>query len=222
MLNNVEKEVVKALKHFNIKWKDISKYTGHTENSLKHFWRSYVAVQEIGPKPVIKKRITDGRVGLQIKAICSENPRMSIRDIEVELRKRIEPQTPTPKKSEIGRFLALNDLKMIKLKKKPLISNNNKWKRLNFAAYGIDNLEKLQYETLWSDETMVRKCPKDKEIYVRAHQSMQWDNLPLNYQIQNGGFSVMFWGCFSVFGTGPLVALEGNQNQHTYKKLLED
>ncbi len=41
-------------------------------------------------------------------------------------------------------------------------------------------------------------------------------------QIQAGGFSVMFWGCFSLYGTGPLVALEGNQNQHTYKELLEE
>jgi hypothetical protein len=32
----------------------------------------------------------------------------------------------------------------------------------------------------------------------------------------------MFWGCFSAFGLGPLVALEGNQNQHTYKDTLRD
>ena len=32
----------------------------------------------------------------------------------------------------------------------------------------------------------------------------------------------MFWGCFSAYGLGPLVALEGNQNQHTYTELLRE
>ena len=32
----------------------------------------------------------------------------------------------------------------------------------------------------------------------------------------------MFWRFFSAFGLGPLVALEGNQNQHTYLDTLRD
>jgi transposase len=64
--------------------------------------------------------------------------------------------------------------------------------------------------------------PKGQEIVYRCHSSVKKENLPVNSQIQNGGFSVMFWGCFSVLGLGPLVALEGNQNQHTYKELLKE
>ena len=33
---------------------------------------------------------------------------------------------------------------------------------------------------------------------------------------------MIFWGCISIYGVGPLVALEGSQNQHTYKDLLND
>ena len=32
----------------------------------------------------------------------------------------------------------------------------------------------------------------------------------------------MFWGCFSFLGMGPLVVVDGSQNQHSYLELLKD
>ena len=113
-------------------------------------------------------------------------------------------------------------MKVVKLLKKPLISERNIEKRKEFALLGLQNLTVLKQETIWSDETTVRKCPKDKQILYRCHLGEKMENLPVAQQIQAGGFSVMFWGCFSLYGTGPLVALEGTQNQHTYKDLLEE
>ena len=51
---------------------------------------------------------------------------------------------------------------MIKLLKKPLVSNRNQIKRVEFATNQLENLDKLMHETIWSDETSVRKLQKVK------------------------------------------------------------
>jgi len=166
--------------------------------------------------------MTDGRVGLLIKNITQSNPKLPLRDYPSALSSQLNDKTPCPSVSTIHKFLSLNGLRVVKLLKKPLISNKNIGKRLEFAKEGLQNVNVLKHETIWSDETTVRKCPKDKQILYRCHSSIKKENLPVAQQIQAGRFSVMFWGCFSLYGTGPRVALEGSQNQHTYKDLLEE
>jgi transposase len=59
-------------------------------------------------------------------------------------------------------------------------------------------------------------------LQIRVHSSVKKEDLPVNAQVHSGGFSVMFWGCFSKVGLGPLVALEGNMTGEKYIKLLQD
>ena len=116
-----------------------------------------------------------------------------------------------------------NHLQVIKLLKKPPLRVANIEKRLQFAENALRTpnfLRDLVTRTIWSDETTVRSMPQGQEVYFRCHTSVNKEDLPVNGQVQGGGFSVMFWGCFSLQGVGPLVALDGHQNQHTYKELL--
>ena len=95
-------------------------------------------------------------------------------------------------------------------------------KRVEFAremlSLGPDYLRRV----IWSDETTVRKCPKDKEKKIWTHKSVEKKDLPVNPQIHSGGFSVMFWGCFSFYGLGPLVALDDSMNASRYVDLLKE
>ncbi|CAG8835743.1 18988_t:CDS:2, partial [Gigaspora margarita] len=42
----------------------------------------------------------------------------------------------------------------------------------------------------------------------------------INTTVKYGGGSVMFWGCFSWWGVGPLVEVKGNMNSDSYVNVL--
>ena len=52
-----------------------------------------------------------------------------------------------------------------KLLKKPLLSARNMERRLAFAREHLSDIDLLISDTIWSDETCVRKMPKDKDLH---------------------------------------------------------
>jgi hypothetical protein len=222
MYTDEQVRIIKTLREDDVKWSTIAKAVQKSEGALMTWWNRNRLLVDLPPKTVVSKKKTAGRVGMQIKRLVNSNRKYTVREMEVLLQAANPDKKDLPKKSTINTYLLANDLVIVKLLKRPLLSQRNRQKRIEFAKKHLGNVDELIDATIWSDETTVRKCPKDKTITYRVHSSVEKESLPFNHQIQMGGFSVMFWGCISVWGIGPLVALEGNQNQHSYCEMLKN
>jgi hypothetical protein len=75
---------------------------------------------------------------------------------------------------------------------------------------------------IWSDETLVRQRPNSQEMRIRVQGSTSIHEENINPKVHSGGFGVMFWGCFSKFCLGPIVALEGTMKGSDYVNLLKE
>ena len=212
---------IRRMRERNIAWKDIAYVLETSKSAARMLMKRADDVAELGEKPVIIKSKFATPVVTKMKEVARDNPDMSIRDLAGELRK-IFPTKDVPSSSTIHRHLGQSGFKMVKVLKKTMIWPRNQAKRLNFcremAEYGPAYWESV----IWSDETTVRQMPQGKELVFRVHASVKKDSLPINPQIHSGGFSVMFWGCFSKMGLGPLVACDGMMNAEKYVELLRD
>jgi hypothetical protein len=103
-----------------------------------------------------------------------------------------------------------------------MIHERNQKKRVEFALERRTEMPHFWRRVIWSDETTVRSIPTSQVMLSWVHSSTLVEDRPINAQVHSGGFSVMFWGCFSWYGLGPLVALEGNMNSVSYIELLKE
>ena len=206
----------------NIKWDDIAYILRGNCSTLRTRYERYSQIRDLPPKIIIKKRKTDGPIGLKIKQLRMEHPQLAIRDFGPKLIEEGFTENEIPSKTVIGDFLKKNGFVLRKLTKKTGIGGANIQKRLDWCRLMADKPAEFWDRVIWSDETTVRQAPKGQEVLVHVHQSTKMEDLPINAQIHSGGISVMFWGCFSKLGLGPLVALEGSMTAAKYIELLED
>jgi len=123
-----------------------------------------------------------------------------------------------PSYKSIGRFLKLNEFYDRKSELKPPLTNANKLKRLAFANKWMENGICTLGNVIWTDETRVASHPNNRRISVWTNKK----EAPIQVKMHSGGNSVMFWGCFSKHGTGPLVSIQGSMNQTEYISILKE
>jgi hypothetical protein len=134
--------------------------------------------------------------------MARDNPKLAIRDFGAILKEEF-PDKAIPGPTTVHKILNDGGFKMVKLLKKTLIWPRNQLKRLEFCKEMVNKGPIFWESVIWSDETTVRQCPKDKEVSYRVHSSVKREELPVNAQVHSGGFSVMFWGMLLKSGFRP-------------------
>ncbi|KAL7826753.1 hypothetical protein AOLI_G00319620 [Acnodon oligacanthus] len=106
-------------------------------------------------------------------------------------------------------------------RRKPLLKENHKKSRLQFARSHVGDTANMWNKVLWSDETKIELFGQKAKCYVwrrinTAHHSEH--TIPT---VKCGG-SIMLWGCFSSAGTGKLVRVDGKMDGAKYRAILEE
>jgi hypothetical protein len=133
-----EKRIIKDMREHGDSWESISIAVNKPAGNIRTWYSRNRLLLDLPPKVKVAKKVTDGRVGLQIKKLLVETPTISVRDLQSKLSSTLSssfsPSMPCPSVTSCHNNLMLNKLKVIKLLKKPLISLRNMEKRLKFAS----------------------------------------------------------------------------------------
>jgi transposase len=105
--------------------------------------------------------------------------------------------------------------------RKPFVSETNRKKRLNWAkerkgwTNEWDNI-------IWSDESKFELFGGNGKRRVWRQPHERYDVDCLIPTVKSGQQGVMVWGCFTKYGLGPLVKLEGRVTALVYIDVLEN
>lgn len=105
--------------------------------------------------------------------------------------------------------------------RKPLINEGHRQKRMGWCLRRKDWSVKKWKNVIWSDESRFTLFRNDGPGRVWRTLGTRFDIENLRPTVKHGGGSVMFWGCFSGKGLGPLVKVDGKMNQHDYIEILQ-
>ncbi|KAI3655978.1 hypothetical protein MP638_006445 [Amoeboaphelidium occidentale] len=177
---------------------------------------------QLPPKVVRRHRVIQGYMALAILDIVKNNPFIQFQQIANELKHHDPPFETIPQRTSIQRYLAREGWHPKEAPKVVPVSANNRKERLVFSEKHEDDDLQLLDHVVWSDEVTVEACPRNRKLKVLVHCTQKYWEIPINPQVQQGGFKVTFWGAFSKYGTGSIVPIEGTLDKKKYIDLLDN
>ena len=212
--NDEQLENIKRLS--NLKWSNVSiaEIYETSANRICKLLRRYHLDKDLAPKVKLRSSKICARFGTGIKRVIKDYPKIPYRDIPGQLVANGFDKISIPSATTIQRYLKDQGYQSIRLDKKQFIPDAAKEKRVIFAQRMLLKSTEELARIIFSDETMVKKCPKGIITSITVHKSTPASQIPKNPQMQNGGFGVMFWGCFSERAFGPLVEVQEHMDKN--------
>lgn len=186
-------------------------------DTIKRFNNTGSAIpkKRCGPKPLF-----DSKAQASLKKFITQNSKNrrltahKIQELWIKKKKR-KVSTVT-----IRRTLRKVGLRSCVARAKPLISEDNKRKRLAWALERKDWTIAEWKKIVWSDESTFSQFSQGRSLRVWRVPEEEFDPSCLTATVKHSP-SRMFWGCFSWHKMGPLVPLRESVKGQTYAKLLQ-
>jgi hypothetical protein len=190
--------------------------------TIRTFKRRNRLYGDLPPPIKINRSPITAAMGLVIKRTVISNPRISAVKIRQTLMELIPNQNWYPQKTAILQFLKKNNLSKLTPWIKCPINERNRQKRLDFANFWLVDGQDTLGNVMWTDETRIQSNPIHRRVKVWARTGTQQKNLPVQTKLHSGGIGLMFWGCISKHGRGPLLAIDGTLNGIKYIEVLRN
>lgn len=104
---------------------------------------------------------------------------------------------------------------------KPLLKPRHRQRRLEWARDHLRWRPQHWCHVVFSDEARFEVYKKDGRIRVRRRVEEVYHESCIMPRVQAGGGGITVWGAFHASGKSDLVVLDGNMNQHQYRRILE-
>jgi predicted transcriptional regulator len=215
MLNNYQKECIKRGFEKGYTSDVIGNILGINPATVRKFLSNDKKNSGLPPKIKVSKRITSGRVGLEIKKILMDDSKLSAEGVK----KRMKEHEIDISATTIRKYLKDNHWVNRQSVWTAPISDLTRTKRLAFAKKWLRRGKCLLENVIWSDETTVKTNPNTRR---ESHWTPSSTPRTRQLKIHSGGKSQMFWGCISKYGVGPLITIDGTMDQNQYLEVLKN
>ena len=107
-------------------------------------------------------------------------------------------------------------------RKNPYVNKINRGKRFEYARIHRDKPLGYWNDVIWSDESKFNLFGLDGKVMVWRTTTEELDPKCTVPTVEHGGGNVKCWGCFSSYGVGNLVFIDGNMTGEMYRAILDN
>jgi hypothetical protein len=191
-LTGTEKATIVRKRTAGVEYNEIAEGLSANEDQVRKAYDSYMLSLQLPPKVHKRHRVIKGHLALFILDIVKNDPYIEYTKV-VDKLKRHEPKFEhVPDRTSIARCLLRAGWKSKEAPKRPLVSKVNRGKRLLFAKNYEDEDVSFSEHIIWSDEFTAEAFPQHHKLRVLVHCTQKYWEVPINPQVQQGGFKVTF------------------------------